>query len=85
MRRRITLMSSLLCLAVLSIACQEEEEGYDCTASFFTEQNGDLVSTKDYSYDDAGNADEASAMCMEDAEADMPANANYRSCTCSSR
>jgi hypothetical protein len=77
------LTSSLACLAVLSAACQEE--GYDCTASFYTEENGDLIETKEYSYDDAGDADEASDMCMADAEAEKPDNAMHWFCECKSR
>jgi hypothetical protein len=83
MLRRITLTSALVCLGVLSTACQEE--GYDCTASFYTAEGGDLLSTKDYSYDDADDADEAKTMCMEEAVADKPADANFWSCSCSSR
>jgi hypothetical protein len=78
------LTSPLVCLAVLFTACQEEE-GYDCTASFYTEQGGDLLETKDYTYDDASDAEEASGLCQDEAAADKPEGANYWSCQCESK
>jgi len=78
------LTSSLVCLVVLSAACQQEE-GYDCTASFYAQEGGDLLETKEYAYDDAGDADEAKSMCMADAEADKPEGATSWSCFCESR
>jgi hypothetical protein len=83
--RRTTLTPLLVCLAAVLVTACQDEEGYECTASFYTEQGGELISTAEYTYDDADDADEAAALCQDEADADQPEGSRYFACHCESQ